>query len=99
MENDKVLELKRVYYIKKVYKYKRNGKPYQTTFVRIETNTGSKLYRIGKRYAMLFESEEIANKYRKEGEQISHIDFKKKRRFLSSYPNPDSLVDIAYFHR
>ena len=99
MTSGQVLELKRVYYIKKVYKYERNGKPYQTTFVRMETNTGSKLYRIGKQYSMLFASEEIANKYRKEGEQISHIDFNKKRLFLSCNPNPDSLIDVAYVHR
>lgn len=89
MKNIKHLD--KVYYIKKIYRYRKGDNKYQSTLVRVQTETGSHLYRINKHEAMFFADKKTAEKYRKEGEQICELKLDKDVFLKSDSKNKDIL--------
>lgn len=89
MKNIKHLD--KVYYIKKIYRYRKGGNKYQSTLVRVQTEAGSHLYRINKHEAMFFADKKTAEKYRKEGEQICELKLDKDVFLKSDSKNKDVL--------
>lgn len=88
--------LDKVYYIKKIYKYDLNGRQFKnkesrSTFVRVQTNSGSKLYRTSKYDAMFFKDIETAEKYRKDGETICELKLDETVFLKSDSKNKDIL--------